>query len=56
MRNTSKAGGVFLTLGILLGLVGGVIMGNTMGGVLVGTAAGLTLAVLTWLLDRRRSS
>jgi hypothetical protein len=56
MRSTSKAGGFFLTLSILLGLVGGVIMGNTMGGVLIGTAAGVALAMLTWLLDRRRSS
>ena len=55
-RGTSKAGGFFLTLGILLGLVAGVIAGNAMAGVLFGTLAGLALAVVTWLLDRRRPS
>ncbi len=52
---TGKAGGFFLTLGVLAGLVAGVAMGNTMGGVLIGTLAGIALALLTWLIDRRRS-
>ena len=55
-RGTGKAGGVFLTLGILAGLVAGIVMGNAMGGVVVGTVAGIALAVMTWLIDRRRRS
>lgn len=54
--STGKAGGFFLTLGILAGLVAGVAIGNTMGGVLIGTLAGIALALLTWLIDRRRPS
>jgi hypothetical protein len=49
----ANAGGVFLTLSILGGMVAGVIAGNTMAGVLLGTGAGIVLAVLTWLVDRR---
>ena len=56
MRGTGKAGGFFLTLGVLAGLVAGVAMGNTMGGVLIGTLAGIALALITWLIDRRRPS
>jgi len=54
--STGKAGGFFLTLGILAGLVAGVATGNTMGGVLIGTLAGIALAVVTWVIDRRRPS
>ena len=54
--STGKAGGFFLTLGILAGLVAGLFIGNTMGGVLLGTLAGIALALLTWLIDRRRPS
>ena len=51
---TTKAGGCFLTLGILGGVVAGLFGGNLMQGVLIGTAAGIGIALLTWLLDRRR--
>jgi hypothetical protein len=51
---TTKAGGCFLTLGILGGVVAGLFSGNLMQGVLIGTAAGVGLALLIWALDRRR--
>ena len=53
---TSKAGGIFLTLGVVGGLVAGVATGNAMRGVLLGTIAGIVLALLTWLIDRRRAA
>jgi hypothetical protein len=43
---------MFLILG---GLVAGVLSGNPMRGVLIGTAAGTALALLLWLIDRRRA-
>jgi hypothetical protein len=51
---TTKAGGCFLTLGILGGVVAGLAIGNLMQGVLVGTAAGIGIALLTFVVDRRR--
>jgi hypothetical protein len=53
-RPTSRAGGCFLTLFILLGFLGGLAIRNPMKGVLIGTAVGAALATLVWLLDRRR--
>ena len=52
--SSTRAGGCFLTLGILAGVVGGVAIGNPMKGVLIGTAAGIVIAIATWLYDRRR--
>ena len=54
--STSKSGGIFLTLGILAGLILGVVTGSAMQGVLIGTVAGIALALITWLIDRRRGS
>ena len=51
---TTKAGGCFLTLCIIAGVAAGLVIGNPMQGVLGGTAAGVAIAVLIWLLDRRR--
>lgn len=56
MRGSStRAGGCFLTLCILGGFIAGLAIGNPMKGVLIGTAAGAALALLLWLMDRRRS-
>jgi hypothetical protein len=54
MPSTARAGGCFLTICILAGLPLGLAIGNPMKGVLIGTGTGIALAVLTWLIDRRR--
>ena len=51
---TTQAGGCFLTFCILAGFAGGIALGNPMKGGLIGTAAGALVAVLLWLVDRRR--
>jgi uncharacterized membrane protein len=54
MRDRTRAGGCFLTLCILAGFPLGLAIGNPMKGILIGLVAGTLLAVLTWLIDRRR--
>lgn len=55
MRGSStRAGGCFLTIFILGGFVAGLAINNPMKGVLIGTGLGAALAVLLWLMDRRR--
>ena len=51
---TPRAGGFFLVAGITAGLVWGAATGQAMRGVLIGTAAGVALALVVWLVDRRR--
>lgn len=51
MRNTSRAGGCFLTVFILAGFPLGLALGNPMRGVLIGTGIGIVLAVAIWLID-----
>jgi hypothetical protein len=50
----TQAGGSILAIAIIAGTVGGIIVGQPSIGVLVGTGAGVLLAVLFWLNDRRR--
>ena len=54
-KRSAQAGGIFLTLGILVGAVAGIAAGNPMKGILIGTGLGAGSAILVWLLDRRRS-
>ena len=54
MRNTTRAGGCFLTICILAGFPLGLAMGDPMKGILIGTGAGIVLALATWLIDRAR--
>ena len=54
-RRATRAGGCFLTLCILGGLVAGILIRNPMQGVLLGTAAGAALALLVWAVDRLRN-
>jgi hypothetical protein len=54
MPSSTRAGGCFLTLFILAGLPLGLAIGNPMKGVLIGTGVGITVAAITWLIDRRR--
>jgi hypothetical protein len=53
---TTRAGGCFLTLFILGGFIAGLGIGNPMKGVLLGTAIGAALALVMWLVDRRRQA
>lgn len=52
-KRNARAGGIFLTIGILAGLIWGVSAGDPMMGILIGTALGALAALLLWLLDRR---
>ena len=52
-RRNARAGGIFLTIGILAGFGVGVAAGDPMMGILVGTGLGAVAALLVWLLDRR---
>ena len=54
MPSTAKAGGCFLTICILAGFPLGLAIGNPMKGIVIGVAAGIVLAVATWLIDRSR--
>ena len=54
MPSSTRAGGCFLTICIIAGFPLGLAIGNPMKGVLIGTGAGIVLAALTWLLDRKR--
>jgi hypothetical protein len=54
MPSTAKAGGCFLTICILAGFPLGLALGNPMKGILIGTGTGIGLALVTWLIDRRR--
>jgi hypothetical protein len=51
---TTRAGGCFLTFFILAGFVAGLAIRNPLKGVLIGTGVGAALALVLWLVDRRR--
>jgi hypothetical protein len=51
---TTRAGGCFLVLAILIGAVWGVAAGDPMKGVLLGTGIGIALAIAVWIADRQR--
>jgi hypothetical protein len=55
MPSTSRAGGCFLTIFLLLGFLFGLSIRNPLKGTLIGLGIGTVLAVATWLLDRRRN-
>ncbi len=50
----TQAGGAILAISIIAGTVAGVIVRQPSIGFLIGTAAGVLLAVLFWLNERRR--
>jgi hypothetical protein len=52
--NAPLAGGFLLCIALLSGALTGVFLGQPSIGFLVGAGIGLTLAILIWLLDRRR--
>lgn len=54
-QRATRAGGCYLTLCILAGFALGLAIDNPMKGVLIGTGAGIVVALLLWLIDRRRA-
>jgi hypothetical protein len=56
MPSKTRAGGCFLTICILAGFPLGLAIGNPMKGILIGTGAGIALATIIWLIDRRKRS
>lgn len=51
---TTNAGGFFLVLAIIGGFAWGAMSGLPWHGAVIGTAIGVVLAVIVWLVDRRR--
>jgi len=51
---TTQAAGFILAISILAGAVAGVIVGQPSIGFLAGLAAGVVIALLFWLNERRR--
>ena len=54
MPSSTRAGGCFLTLFLLVGFIYGLSIRNPLKGVLIGLGIGTVLAIATWLIDRRR--
>ena len=53
-RRNPIAGGFWLILPIVLGFGWGLATGQPMAGVVLGLAVGAILALIIWLVDRRR--
>ncbi len=53
-KRNSLSGGFFLMLAILGGLVLGTLSGEPSMGVIAGTALGIVVAVILYIVDRRR--
>ena len=52
--NAPLAGGFLLCVALLAGALTGIFLGQPSIGFLVGAGVGLTIAILIWILDRRR--
>jgi hypothetical protein len=52
--SSTRAGGCFLTLFLLLGFLFGLSIRNPLKGVLIGLGIGIVLATATWLIDLER--
>lgn len=52
--SSTRAGGCFLTIFILLGFLYGLSIRNPLKGTLIGVGIGAVFALLTWLVDLRR--
>lgn len=52
--STGRAGGIFVAIGSLGGFALGLFVGDPVGWTVLGTAAGILLAIVTWLIDHRK--
>jgi uncharacterized membrane protein YccC len=52
-RRGGLAGGIFVALGLIIGVVAGTFFGQPSLGMVAGAGIGLVLLLLVWLLDRR---
>jgi len=52
--SSTRAGGCFLTLFLILGFFFGLSIRNPLKGVLIGLGIGAALAIAVWLIDLRR--
>jgi hypothetical protein len=52
--STTRAGGCFLALFLLLGFLYGLSIRNPLKGVLIGLGIGVVLATATWLIDLKQ--
>jgi hypothetical protein len=52
-KKAARAGGSILAAAIIAGVIAGTILGQPSIGFLAGTGAGVLIAVLLWLRDRR---
>jgi hypothetical protein len=48
------AGGIFIALGLLIGAIIGVAMDQPSAGAVIGMAIGAVIAVVIWVMDRKR--
>ena len=48
------AGGIFIALGLLIGAIIGVAMDQPSAGAVIGMAIGTVIAVVIWIMDRKR--
>jgi len=53
-RRNAQAGGIFLFLAPIIGLLYGIGRGDPIKWLLVGFIIGLTIAIGVWLVDRRK--
>ena len=53
---STQAGGCLLALAVLTGVGFGIASGEPTKGAVIGTGIGILLALLIWLLDRRRGT
>ena len=54
-RRSTAVGGIFLFLGLRIGAIYGINAGQPMLWLLRGFGVGVVLALLVWIIDRRRS-
>lgn len=53
-KASSMAGGIFIAIGMLAGAIVGVAVDQPSAGMIIGLGSGIAVAVVVWLLDRKR--